>query len=165
VRLNNKLPQGEVISTRVDDMKNIKMALLTSILALSIATSTAAQESSYSYGTVWEAHGIHVLPGQFENYMDHLAGSWKQIYEYAKKEGHVLDYHVLATNNARKGEPDLMLVIEYKDYMKTAEYQAFQKKIDELLATNERKADKEYGERENMRETLSSMQFHELDLK
>jgi hypothetical protein len=72
---------------------------------------------------------------------------------------------VLATNNARKGEPDLMLVIEYKDYMKTAEYQAFQKKIDELLATHERKADKEYGERENMRETLSSMQFHELDLK
>lgn len=146
-------------------MNNIKMAFLTGMLALSISTATNAQESSYSYGTVWEAHGIRILPGQFENYMDHLSGSWKQVYDFAKKEGHVIDYHVLATNNARKGEADIMLVIEYKDYMKTAEYQDFQKKIDELLATNERKADKEFGERATMRETLSSMQFQELDLK
>ena len=50
---------------------------------LSISTIALAQESSYTYGTVWEAHGIRVLPGQFENYMDHLAGSWKDVYEFA----------------------------------------------------------------------------------
>jgi hypothetical protein len=146
-------------------MKNIKKALLISTLALSISSITLAQESSYTYGTVWEAHGIRVLPGQFENYMDHLAAGWKDVYEYAKKEGYVVDYHVLASNHARVGEPDLILVIEYKDYVKTAEYEAFQKKIDEMLSTNERKADKEYGERESMRETLSSYQYHELNLK
>ncbi|QHJ11837.1 hypothetical protein FX988_02073 [Paraglaciecola mesophila] len=146
-------------------MKSIKKAFLIGTLALSISTIALAQESSYSFGTVWEAHGIRVLPGQFENYMDHLAGSWKDVYEFAKKEGHVVDYHVLASNHARVGEPDLILVIEYKDYVKTAEYEAFQKKIDEMLSTNERQADKEFGDRGSMRETLSSYQYHELNLK
>ncbi|ABG39032.1 hypothetical protein Patl_0503 [Paraglaciecola sp. T6c] len=151
-------------------MNNIKMAvftrmLISSMLAFGISTTAIAQESSYSYGTVWEAHGIRILPGQFENYMDHLAGSWKDVYEFAKKEGHVVDYHVLANNHAREGEPDLILVVEYKDYIKTAEYEAFQKKVDEMMSTNERKADKEFGERETMRKTLSSSQYQELDLK
>ena len=39
-----------------------------------VPAAASAQESSYKPGTVWEAGRIDVLPGQFENYMDWLAG-------------------------------------------------------------------------------------------
>ena len=124
-----------------------------------------AQESSYKPGTVWNVSRIKVLDGQFENYMDHLAGQWKKVQEFGKAEGIVVDYHVLATNNARDGEPNLVLVIEYKDYAKTSEIEAFTKKVNAMLATSDRKADKEYGERTKMREPMCSVEYQELDLK
>jgi hypothetical protein len=47
--------------------------------------------------------------------MDYLSESWKKSQEFGKKEGVVLSYRVLAINNAREGEPTLILLIEYKD--------------------------------------------------
>ena len=47
------------------------------LIAAAQVTPATAQESSYKPGTVWEAGRIDVLPGQFENFMDWLATSWK----------------------------------------------------------------------------------------
>jgi hypothetical protein len=76
---------------------------------------------------VFVASSIEVLPGQFENYMDYLAGRWKTIQEFSKKEGIVLSYRVLRVNHARDGEPTLILLIEYKDYGTIAQKEAFGK--------------------------------------
>ena len=89
------------------------------MMAASAVAPAMAQESSYKPGTVWNAGRIDVLPGQFENYMDWLAVTWKKIQELGKAEGIIVDYHVLATNNPRAGEPDLILIVEYKDYQTT----------------------------------------------
>ena len=58
-------------------MKIIKTALLATAILAKTSTLVLAKDSSYSYGTVWESHGIKVKSGQFENYIDHLAGGWK----------------------------------------------------------------------------------------
>ena len=97
------------------------------MVAATLAAPVMAQESNYKPGTVWEASRIDVLPGQFENYMDYLATTWKKNQDLAKSEGIVLDYHVLAVNNPRQGEPDLVLIVEYKDYQTTAQQEAFSK--------------------------------------
>jgi hypothetical protein len=68
------------------------IALLAAALLATTSTLVLAKDSSYTYGTVWEAHGIKVKSGQFENYMDHLAAGWKQSYEMGKEEGYVVDY-------------------------------------------------------------------------
>lgn len=138
-------------------------AALLSTLAL--ATPAMAQESSYKAGSVWSAARIGVLPGQFENYMDYLATTWKKIQEAGKAEGMVLNYHVLSTNNARAGEPDLVLIIEYKDYATTAQQEAMSKKVNMLLAQDDRKADVASGSRGKMRELMGSIQYQELVLK
>jgi hypothetical protein len=148
-------------------MKMMKSLLAGAAMMIAVTTVTPAmaQESSYKPGTVWNASRIDVLPGQFENYMDYLATTWKKNQELAKAEGIVLDYHVLSVNNARQGEPDLILIIEYKDYQTTAQQEAFSKKIDALMAADSRKQDVAAGKREAMRELMGSTEYQELVLK
>ncbi|MBL0923612.1 MAG: hypothetical protein IBJ12_03980 [Sphingomonadaceae bacterium] len=135
------------------------------MVAASLATPAMAQESSYTPGTVWEASRIDVMPGQFENYMDYLATTWKKIQELGKAEGVVVEYHVLATNNPRAGEPDLILLVEYKDYLTTAQQQSMQKKVNAMLSQNNRTAATAGGERGKMREPMGSTEYQELILK
>ena len=134
-------------------------------MALSMATPAMAQDASYKPGSVWVASRINVLPGQFENYMDYLSSQWKRIQEFGKKEGVVLSYHVLATNNPRKDEPDLILLIENKDYLPTAQQEALRVKLNAFLAMDDRKQDAAAAARGPMRELLGSTEYQEMILK
>ncbi|MEO7602356.1 MAG: hypothetical protein ABIS39_03705 [Sphingomicrobium sp.] len=133
--------------------------------ALLAASPAIGQDSSYKPGTVWESSYIKVLPGQFENYMDYLATSWKKVQELGKREGAVVDYHVLSTNNARQGEPDLILIVEYRDYRTTAQQEALRKKVNAMLAQDDRTAGAASAARGPMRELLGSREYQELKLK
>lgn len=147
-------------------LKSVAVAAGLMVATSLIAPSAAmAQESSYKPGSVWTASRIKVLPGQFENYMDFLAGQWKRTNEFGKKEGLVLSYHVLAVNNPRNGEGDLVLIIENKDYMTTAQQDAFRIKLNAFLATDDRKQDTAFAARGPMREQLGSTEYQELILK
>jgi hypothetical protein len=132
---------------------------------MAIAVPAMAQESSYKAGSVWTAGRIHVLPGQFENYMDWLAKDWKRMREFGKKEGVELNYHVLQVNNARKDEPNLILLIEYKDYLTNAQQDAFNAKLNAYLASDDRKQTAANGARGAMREQWGSIEYQELVLK
>lgn len=145
-------------------MKLFKSIIIAAALLATPATAIA-QESSYSPGTVWESSYIKVLPGQFENYMDYLATTWKKVQELGKKEGAVVSYHVLSTNNARQGEPDLILITEYRDYRTTAQQEALRKKVNALLAQDDRSATAASAARGPMRELLGSREYQELKLK
>lgn len=145
-----------------------RKSLIASALALATATVPAtvvAQASNYSYGTVWEVTRVKVLPGQFENYMDYLAGRWKKIQEFGKKEGVVVSYRVLGVNNARHGEPNLVLLTEYRDYLTNAQRKAYEDKLNAFLSETNRAAEKAGGERVAMREQMGSIEYQELVLK
>lgn len=148
-------------------MMNFKSILATTVIAATIAMAGPAmtQERSYKPGSVWTASRIKVMPGQFDNYMDFLGGQWKRVQEFGKKEGVVLSYHVLATNNARKDEPDLILLIETKDYMTTAQQDAFNDKMNAFLASDDRKQAAASAARGPMREQQGSTEYQELILK
>lgn len=147
-------------------MKMIKSMFVSAALtAAMLATAAMAQEVSYKRGSVWEATRIDVLPGQLENYMDFLSATWKKNQELAKAEGIVLDYHVLAVNHPRQGEPDLVLIVEYKDYHTTAQREAFDKKVNAMMAMDQRQQAAANGERGKMRESLGSTEYQELVLK
>lgn len=145
------------------NIRNLLAAAL--LLAATMTVPAIAQESSYTRGTVWVVDGIDVKPGQFNNYMDYLAGVWKQSNDMAIKEGLAVSYHVFSVNNARAGEPNLFLAVEYKDYTPIAVQEAFQKKMNGMMKTDERKQDKGFSDRESMRSLVSSMQMEELKLK
>jgi hypothetical protein len=148
-------------------MKIIKSLLAGTamMIAVTLAAPATAQDSSYKPGSVWTASRIHVLPGQFENYLDWLAADWKRMREFGKKEGVELSYHVLQVNNPRKDEANLILLIEAKDYLTTAQADAFNTKLNAFLASNDRKAGAASAGRGTMREQWGSTEFQELILK
>jgi DNA relaxase NicK len=146
-------------------MHILKSAAIAAILACVSSTSMLAQESSYTPGSVWVSARIKTEPGQFENYLDWLNNDWKKRMEFMKREGVLLSYHVLQVNNARAGEPDLILVQEYRDYQTTAQQLAMDKKMDAMMAADARKNDTASGERKSMRSLLGSMEMQELKLR
>ena len=140
-------------------------AALAMALTMGAAAPAMAQESSYKPGSVFELSYIEVLPGQFENYMDYLSDRWKKSNEFLKKEGVVLSYRVLAINNARDGEPTLVLLIEYKDYATNAQKEAVGKKLNEFMTQTDRSSETASAARGKMREQKGSIELQELVLK
>ncbi len=146
-------------------MNIIKYVAIVAFVSTSPILSAVAQESSYTPGTVWTTSYIKTEPGQFENYMDWLDGQWKKIQEFSKKSGYVVSYHVLRVNNPGVGDPDLVLAIESKDYLPTAERMAFDKKIEAMLSQDSRKQESASAERKSMRMLMGSRVSQELKLK
>ncbi len=60
-------------------------------------------------------------------------------------QGYILSHHVLQVNNARAGEPDLILAVESKDYLSNARQLDIQKKFEAFAAMNGRKIDRRIG--------------------
>jgi len=135
------------------------------MMAATLATPAMAEETPYTLGTVWEASRIDVLPGQGPDYVQYLATTWKRNMETLKAEGFVVSYRVLATNHRRGDEPDLILLIEYKDYQTVAQIEARRARMNQLTGQTNRSAAAASAERGKMREELGTTQFQELVLK
>ena len=147
-------------------MKIVRTAKAAVAAALLAFGSTAfAQDSSYTPGSVWNFSYIQIEPGQFENYLDYLSKTWKKGQDFALKEGDIVSYHVFQINNARAGEPDLILAVETKDYLTNAQQLAVQKKFEKFMAQDTHKLDAGMGERKVMRKLDGSMELQELKLK
>ena len=141
------------------------MKLSAAAALLALGTAAFAQDSSYTPGNVWTFSYIKIEPGQFENYMDFLSKTWKKGNDYSVKEGDIVSYHVLQVNNARAGEPDLILAIEAKDYLTNAQQLEIQKKYEDFMAKDNRKMTAESGDRKVMRKFVGGMELQELKLK
>jgi hypothetical protein len=69
----------------------------------------------YDVGTVWRVSAVEVKPGQFDAYMHYLSTTWRAAQELQKKAGNVISYKVLQVDSPRDHEPDLFLMVEYKN--------------------------------------------------
>ena len=125
----------------------------------------AQSDSHYTPGPLWYVTGVHVEDGQFENYMDWLATSFRKQHEYGIKEGVELSYHVLAVNAKRANEPDLYLVFTSKDYMTTAQQLAYEAKMNAMMKEDRRTGETSAAKRAPMRKILDTVEMQELVLK
>ena len=147
-------------------MKMMKSLFVGAALIVALlATPAMAQEWPTKDGSVWVASRIDVLPGQMPAYLDYLASDWKKEMEWGKKEGYILSYRIMRTNHARNGEPDIVLLIEYKDYSSVAEREAAGKKFNAAMGTTGRQRAPGNAEREKIRTGMGSTEYQELILK
>ena len=99
-------------------MKMLASAALAAAMAFGcLAGSAQAQtaERTYDNGPVWTVSYIETKPGMFDDYMAYLAGPYKALQEAGRKRGDILAYHVLAVDAPREHEPDVILLIEFKN--------------------------------------------------
>lgn len=150
---------------------NMLKTLFSGVLPVAAACAFAgaapalAQEPSYTPGEYWDVSDIDVIDGQEENYLDFLAANWKRDQEWAKSKGYISDYHVLANDYPRAGEPDLFLVVIYKEQPTRAEQERRRKEYEAFVSKNSRMLVKESGDRGPMRKLMGNSQLTELKLK
>ena len=59
---------------------------------------------------------IRTVDGKFDDYMKWLDTTWKQLQEAAKSAGHIVSYQVLRAEPLGPDDPDLLLVVTYKNW-------------------------------------------------
>jgi hypothetical protein len=141
-------------------------ALAVTALSMSPISSALADDSkAYTEGTVIEVTSIRTKPGMFDAYMKWLDTTGKQLREDEKKAGLILDYAVYGALPRSPHDPDIYLVITYKNMAAldglSDRLEPLQRKI---WATREAGA-KAAADRESMREILGSELMRRLELK
>ena len=141
-------------------------ALAVTALSMGAISSAVADDSkAYTEGTVLEVTSVRTKPGMFDAYMKWLDTTGKQLREDEKKAGLILDFAVYAAQPRSPHDPDIYLVITYKNMAAldglSDRVEPLQKKI---WGTREAGA-KAAADRESMREILGTEQIRRLDLK
>ncbi len=101
-------------------MKQMSFALTLVVFALTLITvpqPAAAQttERVWDQGTVWSITYVETKPNMFNSYLENLSQVWRVFLEEQKKDGDVISYQMLTIQNPRDGEPNLMLLTEFKN--------------------------------------------------
>jgi hypothetical protein len=97
-------------------LKTRALGALAGLVAFATLSGAAvAQDTSYAEGPVSVVTSFRTEPGMFETYMKYLQGTYKPMMEEAKKAGHILGYSVYSTSPRGPNEPNLYLVVTYKN--------------------------------------------------
>ncbi len=131
------------------------------------ATSGAAiaDDHAYTEGPVVNVAAIRTEYGKFDDYVRYLDTTWKGEQEAAKKAGHIISYRVITVEARGENDPDIYLVINYKNWAAfdgaTARADAIAKQVEGSLSTSNQGA----VDRGKIRRVLGSWTGQELDLK
>jgi hypothetical protein len=105
-------------------------AALLAAFALTAPAPVAAQttERVWDQGTVWQITYVETKPNMFNSYLQNLSQVWRAFLEKQKERGDVVSYKILNVQNVRDGEPDLILLTEFKNMA------VFDQSVDEFEA-------------------------------
>jgi hypothetical protein len=146
-------------------MKN-RLAACAAFVCLACASFAAlADDHAYSEGPVVNMSRIRTADGKFDEYMKWIDTSWKQYQELGIKAGDVLSYQVLTVEPRTPDDPDLILIVTYKNWASLdgaiAKSDAIAKQVEgSVAASNQSMAD-----RGSLRRVLGSETMQELKLK
>ena len=136
------------------------------IAVLALAGVAGAQERPYTDGPVTIVTSVKVMDGQYENYMNFLAGSWRKTMEASKEAGIVSDYHVFNASPRRADDADLYLV---ETYPNMAAFDGMTERMDPIMAKvmkmDVAQRDEASGKRTVMRTILGSEMLREVVFK
>ena len=135
------------------------------LLALPFASVAADDGRSYTEGSVSNVTSVRTKPGMFDTYMEFLSKTFKPMMEEQKKAGIVISYAVYAGSPRTPADPDLYLVVEYKNMAAlddlTAKTDPISKKYYATLAVGNKAA----ADRESVRQILGTELIRQLMVK
>ena len=147
---------------------NIKgqIAVCMALVGLVITSSAAlADDHAYTEGPVVNVAAIRTAYGKFDDYMKYLDTVWKAEQEASKKAGYITGYRVITVEARGENDPDIYLVINYKNWAAfdgaTAKGDEIAKQVEGTLAASNQSA----VDRGKIRRVLGSWTGQELALK
>ncbi|HEY0326365.1 MAG TPA: hypothetical protein VGC46_10395 [Allosphingosinicella sp.] len=145
----------------------MKKALSACVIAASIAFASpaAAQPTAYTPGGYWVVQGIHIEPGQFENYMDYIADRYRANQDFARSRGWITGYRILVNVNRRHDEPDMYLITEMPRLATPQEQVERDEAFERHMNQTARQAETASGARVTMRRLGSNWLLQELNLR
>jgi len=149
-------------------MKNRNRTLISLliVLILTLGIVVVAQVTRpYRTGSVWSIGFIKMKPGMETAYLNYVAGDWKREQEALKKDGQIISYKVMTTEDHGSSDWNIMLMTEYKDM---ATMEANEAKADNLLQTvigTDEKQMQGYRDRLQIREVLQNRLAREIVLE
>jgi hypothetical protein len=147
-------------------MKRPVLAALAALLCLVSASAPAfADEHPYTEGPVVNVASIRTLEGKFDEYMEWLSTTWKRLQEESKKKGYILDYEILSSEPRGPDDPNIYLVITYKNWAALDGALAKGDEISKAVEGSVAAANKAQGERDRIRRVLGSQTLQQLVLK
>ncbi|MDP9057576.1 MAG: hypothetical protein M3N34_09710 [Pseudomonadota bacterium] len=90
-------------------------------LALGVSVPAAAQNFPLAYGDYVEMTSVSIDDGHNMDYANFLTTKWKAQEDFAKAQGWITGYEILANPWKRAGEPDLYLVVRFRSTPDAAE--------------------------------------------
>jgi hypothetical protein len=141
-------------------------AAFAAFLALTLLSVAAvADEHPFTEGQVVNVSAIRTEYGKFDDYMKFLDTTWKATQEAAKKAGYVTGYKVITVEPRGENDPDIYLVVYYKNWAAldgaTAKGDAIANQVEGSVAA----ANKGAVDRGKIRRILGSWTGQQLDLK
>ncbi len=147
---------------------NIKrqLAMCVALVGLVVTSAAAvADDHAYTEGPVVNVAAIRTAYGKFDEYMKYLDTTWKAEQEAAMKAGYITGYRVVTVEARGENDPDIYLVINYKNWAAfdgaTAKGDAIAKQVEGTLAASNQSA----VDRGKVRRVLGSWTGQELQLK
>jgi hypothetical protein len=125
----------------------------------------ADDSKSYTEGQISEVTSIRTKPGMFDAYMKWLDTTGKQLREDEKKAGLIVDYAVFVARPRSPTDPDIYLVITYKNMAALDGLEDRVEPIMKKIWSTREAANKANVDRESLREILGSQLIRQLNLK
>jgi hypothetical protein len=128
-------------------------------------TAALADDHAYTEGGLVNVSYIRTEYGKFDEYMKYVDTTWKTEQEAAKKAGDITGYKVITLQPRSENDPDLALVIYYKNWAALdgalAKGDAVSKQVEGSLAASNQAA----TDRNKIRHILGGWTGQELLLK
>ncbi len=112
--------------------------IIIALIFLAVAGGIQAADRVWEDGSVWAISYAKTKPGKFNAYMEDLNKVWRVFTEREMQDGYVLSYRVLQIPAPRDGEPNVMFLVEYKNWAafdRGSEY--FDKITEEIMGSTE----------------------------
>lgn len=93
----------------------LRKVVLGCLLVSSAHALAQGRDAAWKEKSVWTITYVKTKSGAFNDYIKDLSGYWKALVDQQKEDGRVLSYKILNVAYPRDGEPDLLIMVEYKN--------------------------------------------------
>jgi hypothetical protein len=146
-------------------MKPVRIAAIAAAaVSLTLASPVLAQsEFPLVPGDYADMAMITIDDGHNLDYAKFLAANWRKQQEFAKSQGWISGYEILANVDKRPGEPDIYLVTHFKTLPDAAESAKRDDAFRKYMATTDSKMEQESGQRATYRHVIGTQLLQKLE--